>query len=72
MDVRFAAATHRPLEELVREGRFRADLYDRLSAATLAVPALRDRPGDAVQLARCGAVLRRGNRTRRREHRLGT
>ncbi|MBX9702190.1 MAG: sigma-54 dependent transcriptional regulator [Acetobacteraceae bacterium] len=51
VDVRFVAATHRPLEELVREGRFRADLYYRLSVVRLEVPPLRSRGEDAVLLA---------------------
>ena len=52
VDVRFVAATHRPLEALVREGSFRADLYYRLSVMTVTVPPLRDRAGDAEMLAR--------------------
>ena len=50
-DLRIVAATHRPLEQMVREGRFRADLYFRLRIVEIAVPRLREREGDALQLA---------------------
>ncbi|NNF44654.1 MAG: sigma-54-dependent Fis family transcriptional regulator [Phycisphaerales bacterium] len=50
-DVRIIAATHQPLEQLISERRFRADLYYRLSVANLHVPPLRDREVDVVLLA---------------------
>ncbi|HEV2275127.1 MAG TPA: sigma 54-interacting transcriptional regulator [Acidobacteriaceae bacterium] len=46
IDVRIIAAANRPLEPLVREGRFRSDLYHRLNVVRLELPALRDRRGD--------------------------
>jgi len=44
--VRVVAATHRRLTDEIAAGRFRLDLYHRLAQVTLAVPPLRDRPGD--------------------------
>jgi transcriptional regulator with AAA-type ATPase domain/tetratricopeptide (TPR) repeat protein len=50
-DAWIVSATGEELERLVTEGRFRADLYHRLSAVTLRVPPLRERDGDVVLLA---------------------
>ncbi|TJY59868.1 nitrogen regulation protein NR(I) [Sinimarinibacterium sp. CAU 1509] len=52
VDVRVIAATHQELENLVREGRFREDLYHRLNVIRIRIPALRERPEDIPQLAR--------------------
>ncbi len=51
VDVRVIAATHKPLRELIHQRLFRSDLFYRLAVVTLAVPALRHRPGDIPLLA---------------------
>lgn len=50
-EARVIAATHQPMEHLVREGRFREDLYFRLKVVEIRVPALRERVEDVESLA---------------------
>ncbi|BAE49303.1 sigma-54-dependent transcriptional regulator FlbD [Paramagnetospirillum magneticum] len=51
VDVRILATSNRTMEDEVRKGTFREDLYYRLNVVTLALPALRERPLDIAVLA---------------------
>ncbi len=51
VDVRVVAATHQNLEDLIKEGRFREDLYYRLAEIAVLIPPLRERQGDLSLLA---------------------
>jgi len=60
VDVRILSATHRNLAALVREGRFREDLYYRINVIEMRVPSLRERAEDIPDLAE--AIVRRLSR----------
>ncbi|MDE3167220.1 MAG: sigma-54-dependent Fis family transcriptional regulator, partial [Acidobacteriota bacterium] len=51
VNVRVMAATHRDLEQAIEDGRFREDLYYRLSVITIRIPPLRDRRAEILPLA---------------------
>jgi len=59
VDVRIICATHQDLPRLIEEGRFREDLFYRISEITIHIPSLKEREGDIVVLAR--AFLERFN-----------
>jgi transcriptional regulator with AAA-type ATPase domain len=68
VDVRIIAATNRDLKQVIRQGKFREDLYYRLHVGELRLPPLRDRPSDIPKLAL--RVLDRVNAGLRRPRRL--
>jgi two-component system response regulator AtoC len=51
VDVRVIAAANQPLEPLIKDGKFREDLYDRLNVVSITLPALRERKDDIPLLA---------------------
>ena len=65
VDVRVVGATNHDLEETVRKGSFRSDLFYRINTFVIEVPALRDRAEDIPDLAR--HFLLRANRSERRQ-----
>lgn len=52
IDVRVICATHRDLDECIKSGTFREDLYYRVSEIVIRIPSLREREGDKMLLAR--------------------
>ncbi len=70
-DVRIVAATHRNLEAMIADGRFRADLYYRLNVFPIEMPALRDRIDDLGLLADTYHAAVRALRARSRRTHAG-
>jgi two-component system, NtrC family, response regulator len=64
VDVRVVCATHQDLQDLIKQQRFREDLYYRLAEIVVSIPSLRERQGDALLLAQ--AFLRRFAQEQRR------
>jgi transcriptional regulator with PAS, ATPase and Fis domain len=63
-DFRLVAATHKPLQQMVADGRFRQDLYYRISAFPIHLPPLRERAADIPMLV--DSFLQRGGNAKHR------
>jgi DNA-binding NtrC family response regulator len=70
IDIRIISASNQDLEQLVEEKSFREDLYYRLGIATISLPPLRSRKGDAILLA--NHFLERFNREKKKELMFGS
>lgn len=57
IDVRILSATHKALDQMVHEGKFRQDLFYRINVIEIAVPSLRERPEDVAEL--CEHILQK-------------
>ncbi len=68
LDVRFICATNKNLLDLTKEGRFRSDLYYRLSVAKIVIPPLKDRKEEIIPLAQM--FLYQFSETKKRKFRL--
>lgn len=68
VDARVVCATHRDLRALIRDGRFREDLFFRLCEVAVEIPPIRKRPGDAVLLAHIVAARVAAEMKRRQPH----
>ena len=66
VDIRIISTTNRPLQTAIADGRFRPDLFYRLNVIPLALPPLRERPGDVRELA-CHFARLYGERGRETE-----
>ncbi len=64
-DARVVAATHQNLEDMVKEGKFREDLYYRLNVIQITIPPLRQRPQDILPLV--DSFIKRQRRVRGRQ-----
>ena len=65
IDIRVIAATNRDLREMVKQGKFREDLYYRLNVVSIRMPALRERPDD-IQILATHFAKKFANKTGRR------